>query len=255
MTRLPRTEILDKSKYFHILTCGLVRENVFKEDNLKRFYVNAMAEKAADMGVSVLAYVVMDNHSHLMVTAEDANVVPEFMRRLNTTYAKFFNRIKNRSGYVFKGRYDSEPLLTAEQVESCITFVHNNPCAAGVELFSADYPFSSAKSYMFGEGIADIEAVKKLFGEVPELTSYQKEKYDFLEQKPNEDCDTVLMELIQKFRITDKYALQDPEILKAAIYELQSRCGVSLRDVAVLLGIDREKIRRTALKMKEQKAL
>ena len=63
------------------------------------------------------------------------------------------------------------------------------------------------------------------------------------------------MELIQKFRITDKYALQDPEILKAAIYELQSRCGVSLRDVAVLLGIDREKIRRTALKMKEQKAL
>ncbi len=252
MTRLPRTEILDKSEYFHILTCGLTRENVFKADNLKRFYVNTMAEKAADMHVSVLAYCVMDNHSHLIVTAKDKNAVPEFMRRLNTTYAKFYNRIKNRSGYVFKGRYDSEPLTGLDQIESCITFVHNNPCAAGIELFSADYPFSSAKSYMFGEGVADVKAVEALFGEVPELTSYQKEKFDFLEQKPNEDCDTVLMELIHKFRITDKYALQDPEILKAAIYELQSRCGVSLRDVAVLLGIDREKIRRTALKMKQQ---
>jgi len=57
------------------------------------------------------------------------------------------------------------------------------------------------------------------------------------------------MDLIRRFNITDKAALQDPELLKTIIYELQTRSGVSLRDVAVLVGLDREKIRRTAKKI------
>ncbi len=250
MTRLPRNKIMEGISYFHILTSGLPRENIFKEDNIKRFYLNTLAEKAADMGVSVLAYCVMDNHSHLVVTAKNTADIPEFMRRLNTTYAKFYNRIKNRNGYVFKGRYESEPLADKDMTENCINFVHYNPCVAKMENFAADYPYSSARNYRFGNGLADLAAVEKLFGKVPEISEFVSKEYDFLEEKPNEDCDTVLLDLIHRYKITDKRILQDPEVLMAAIYELQSRCGVSLRDVAYILGIDREKVRRTALKMK-----
>ena len=59
----------------------------------------------------------------------------------------------------------------------------------------------------------------------------------------------MLLDLIKRFGITDKSALQDPELLKTIIYELQTRSGVSLRDVAILVGLDREKIRRTAKKI------
>lgn len=86
---------------------------------------------------------------------------------------------------------------------------------------------------------------------MPELSSYggSTDEYKFKEAKPYENCDDVLMDLIRRFNITDKAALQDPELLKTIIYELQTRSGVSLRDVAVLVGLDREKIRRTAKKI------
>jgi hypothetical protein len=174
--------------------------------------------------------------------------IPEFMRRLNTTYAKFYNRIKTRSGYVFKGRYESEALNTVEDVLDCINFVHNNPVVMKLESFSADYPFSSASSYMFGGGIVDGDAIMALFGDVPPLSSSPSKGF-YKEEKPSEDCDKVLIDLIRKYRITQKSVLQDPEILGAVIKEIQARSGVSLRDVAVLLGLDREKVRRTAKKM------
>lgn len=250
MTRLPRAEALAGYKYFHILTSGIGRSNIFIDDSAKRFYINTVEEKKNDMGVSVLAYCVMNNHSHLVIAANDSVTVSEFMRRVNTTYAKFCNRRYNRSGYVFKGRYSCQPLTDEAMLDSCITFVHNNPCAAKIEYTSQDYPFSSARGYLFNTGIVDFKMLKSVFGRVPELSSYAKGHYDFIEEKPNEDCDAVLIELIHRYNIRNKCVLQDPEILQAAIAELQARCGVSLRDVAVILGIDREKVRRTALKMK-----
>ncbi|UKI14371.1 MAG: hypothetical protein L6V85_10015 [Clostridiales bacterium] len=33
----------------------------------------------------------MQNHSHLIVTSDDVQNISEFMRRVNTTYAKFFS--------------------------------------------------------------------------------------------------------------------------------------------------------------------
>ena len=97
----------------------------------------------------------------------------------------------------------------------------------------------------------DYKELKRLFKKVPELSSYggSTDEYKFKEAKPYENCDDVLMDLIRRFNITDKAALQDPELLKTIIYELQTRSGVSLRDVAVLVGLDREKIRRTAKKI------
>ena len=203
------------------------------------------------MGVSVLAYCVMQNHSHLIVTSDDVQNISEFMRRVNTTYAKFFNRINGRSGYVFNGRYESDALKTPDEILAAIYFVHNNPVKARVAVNSGEYLYSSAKDYLNQLSFIDYKELKRLFKKVPELSSYggSTDEYKFKEAKPYENCDDVLMDLIRRFNITDKAALQDPELLKTIIYELQTRSGVSLRDVAVLVGLDREKIRRTAKKI------
>ena len=104
MTRVARGSIFSGAKHFHVLTDGLPGLDVFREPNMKNFYLVTVEEKAKDTGVSVLAYCVMQNHSHLIVTSDDVQNISEFMRRVNTTYAKFFNRINGRSGYVFNGR-------------------------------------------------------------------------------------------------------------------------------------------------------
>ena len=181
----------------------------------------------------------------------DVQNISEFMRRVNTTYAKFFNRINGRSGYVFNGRYESDALKTPDEILAAIYFVHNNPVKARVAVNSGEYLYSSAKDYLNQLSFIDYKELKRLFKKVPELSSYggSTDEYKFKEAKPYENCDDVLMDLIRRFNITDKAALQDPELLITIIYELQTRSGVSLRDVAVLVGLDREKIRRTAKKI------
>lgn len=251
MTRVARGSIFSGAKHFHVLTDGLPGLDVFREPNMKNFYLITVEEKAKDTGVSVLAYCVMQNHSHLIVTSDDVQNISEFMRRVNTTYAKFFNRINGRSGYVFNGRYESDALKTPDEILAAIYFVHNNPVKARVAVNSGEYLYSSAKDYLNQLSFIDYKELKRLFKKVPELSSYGgiTDEYKFKEAKPYENCDDVLMDLIRRFNITDKAALQDPELLKTIIYELQTRSGVSLRDVAVLVGLDREKIRRTAKKI------
>lgn len=251
MTRIARGNIFGDAKHFHILSDGLPGLEVFSEPNMKNFYLATVEEKAKDTNVSVLAYCVMKNHSHLVVTAADNNDISEFMRRLNTTYAKFFNRIQGRSGYVFNGRYESDALKDKDEILAAIYFVHNNPVRAHVAVNSGEYLYSSAKDYISQlSSFVDYDELKRLFRRVPELSSFAATNdYKFKEAKPYEDCDQVLIDLIKRFNITDKRALQDPELLKTVIYELQVRSGVSLRDVAVLVGLDREKIRRTAKKI------
>lgn len=250
MTRVARGSIFGDAKHFHVLTDGLPGLEVFREPNMKNFYLVTVEEKAADTGVSVLAYCVMQNHSHLVVTSENPAAISEFMRRVNTTYAKFFNRIKGRSGYVFNGRYESDPLPDADAILAAIYFVHNNPVRARIAVNSGEYLYSSAKDYLNQMSFIDYKELKRLFGKIPELSSFHNTSdYKFKEAKPYENCDNVLLDLIKRFGITDKSALQDPELLKTIIYELQTRSGVSLRDVAILVGLDREKIRRTAKKI------
>lgn len=250
MTRVARGSIFGDAKHFHILTAGLPDLEVFKEANMKNFYLAAAEEKAKDTGVSVLAYCVMQNHSHLVVTSDDPSNVSEFMRRLNTTYAKFYNRIRGRNGYVFNGRYESDALKDNDEILAAIYFVHNNPVKEKAAVNSGEYLYGSAKDYLNGLSFIDYDELRRLFKKVPELSSFGNHgEYKFKEARPNEDCDEVLLDLIKRFNIKDKLALQDPELLKTVIYELQTRSGVSLRDVAVLVGLDREKIRRTAKKI------
>ncbi|MEG1613807.1 MAG: transposase [Clostridia bacterium] len=249
MTRVARSSLFEDAMHFHILSEGLQGLEIFNAQNMKNFYLATVEEKARDLNVSVLAYCVMDNHSHLVVSSEDTSNISEFMRRLNTTYAKFYNRISGRNGYVFDGRYESDSLQNNDEVLGAIYFVHNNPIKARVATNSSEYMFSSAKDYLNSLSFIDYNEIKRLFKKIPELSSFSHGDYDFHEARPNEDCDKVLLDLIRKFNITDKKALQDPELLRTVIYELQTRSGVSLRDVAVLVGLDREKIRRTAKKI------
>jgi putative transposase len=50
------------------------------------------------------AYCLMTNHYHLLVETADGNLA-KGMRELNGVYTQRFNRIHQRVGHVFQGRY------------------------------------------------------------------------------------------------------------------------------------------------------
>ncbi len=55
-----------------------------------------------DSNFILYAYCIMDNHSHLIIKEED-QTLSEIMKRINISYANYFNRKYDRVGHVFQG--------------------------------------------------------------------------------------------------------------------------------------------------------
>ena len=72
------------------------------------------------------AYVVMDNHLHLLVETPQPNLSLG-MRQLNGLYAQWFNRRHNRSGHVFGGRFKSISVGGDAQFLQSARYVVLNP--------------------------------------------------------------------------------------------------------------------------------
>jgi REP element-mobilizing transposase RayT len=68
--------------------------------------LNAVGEMSERFDIDIFAYVLMDNHYHLLVRTRRANL-KKAMHWFGTTYTQRFNRRHFRSGHLFQGRYKS----------------------------------------------------------------------------------------------------------------------------------------------------
>jgi hypothetical protein len=87
----------------------------------------------------------MSNHYHLLIETPDANLSLG-MRHLNGVYTQAMNRLHNRSGHIFQGRFKA--LLVQKQsylLELC-RYIVLNPVAAGMVESPEAWPWSSFKA-------------------------------------------------------------------------------------------------------------
>ena len=92
---------------YHIVARGLDRQVIFHDHADYNRYLNLLHKKVKETGASLLGYCLMDNHVHLLINEENANI-SDFMRSVGVGYAWWFNRKYDRSGYLFQNRFHSE---------------------------------------------------------------------------------------------------------------------------------------------------
>ena len=80
--------------------------------------------------VRLHAFVLMDNHYHLMIELTEANL-SRAMQWLNVSYSVWFNRRYTRSGHLFQGRFKSVVVDPTEWGLSLSRYVHLNPVRVG----------------------------------------------------------------------------------------------------------------------------
>ena len=81
------------------------------------------------------------------------------------------------------------------------------------------------------------------FGEVPSVKDFQG---NFLEDdcEGKIDFDDALEEAMRELHIEDKKQLAKDEMLKKFVIAVQEKTKISLRELSLRLGINRERIRR-----------
>jgi len=80
---------------------------------------------------SCFGWVLMANHFHLIVQTLGGDL-SRLMRRLNTGLAVRFNLRHDRVGFLLQNRFRSRLVLSDEDLQGLVRYVHANPWKAGL---------------------------------------------------------------------------------------------------------------------------
>ena len=134
---------------YHLLSRGNEQRDIFEDQKDRNLFLDTIGEFSERFEIHVFAYVMMDNHYHLLVRTRHANL-KKAMHWFGTTYAQRFNRRHFRSGHLFQGRYKSILVQNDAYMLQLSYYIHRNPLRAGIVKRLTDYRWSSYRSYAYG---------------------------------------------------------------------------------------------------------
>jgi putative transposase len=146
MARLPRLTLAGYPH--HVIQRGNNRQPIFASAADRQCLLDTLAETAAQFKVAVHAYVLMDNHFHLLATPEAADGLPQMMQALGRSYVRYFNARQGRSGTLWEGRYKSTLIQTERYLLACMVYIDLNPVRAGLVASPRDFAWSSHGHYV-----------------------------------------------------------------------------------------------------------
>jgi putative transposase len=124
MARPVRIEI--PGGWYHVSGRGNERRRVFADDKDRVRFVELLTEWVKRFGLRLHAYVLMDNHYHLLVETPQANLSPA-MQWLGVSYTMWFNRRHGRVGHLFQGRFKAMVLEAETAALEVSRYLHLNP--------------------------------------------------------------------------------------------------------------------------------
>jgi REP element-mobilizing transposase RayT len=168
MARKARVEFA--GALYHVIDRGDRREPIFQDDIDRERFLKTLGEACARTGWIIHAWVLMNNHYHLMLETPEPNLVAG-MRWFQTTMTIRYNRRHRISGHLFQGRYKAVVVDPEERGYSVILsdYIHLNPVRAGLvglEDRLVDYRWSSYPSYVRAAGRPAWFAAERVMGEL-----------------------------------------------------------------------------------------
>mgnify|MGYP000879195375 CR=1 FL=1 len=250
--------IISETGIYHVMTRGNNKDNIFVDREDKEKYLNILRKKKAESNFIIYAYCIMTNHSHLIIK-EDEEDLSDIMRKVNTSYAIYFNKKYDRVGYVFQDRYKSETIEDDSYLLTAIRYVHNNPINAMMVKKCEDFPWSSYNYYIGKkkDNLVDVEFVLSLFSEdtfrsIELFKKFSNEPNDdiFIDickigEKPDIEGYYEAKEFIKRYLKAENLTLKDLKdsknkaIRNDLILYLRKSSDLSIRDIAKLLDLGR----------------
>lgn len=149
MPRQPRVDLARIPQ--HVVQRGNDRQPCFFEDRDRVRYLQDLREISRLHECALHAYVLMENHVHLLMTPTAPGQVSRVMQALGRRYVRYVNERHHRSGTLWEGRYKACPVADDEHLLRCQRYVELNPVRARIVSDPADYRWSSCRQSALGE--------------------------------------------------------------------------------------------------------
>lgn len=133
----------------HVIQRGNRNQKVFFTSLDKDIYIDILAHYCQKEKVEIWCYCLMDNHVHLIAAPHHA---PSLSRAIGETHKKYTWIINSRNewkGFLWQGRFLSYP-IDDNYLYKWVRYIERNPVRAALVPRAEDYPWSSARSHVFG---------------------------------------------------------------------------------------------------------
>lgn len=183
-----------KEFYYHVYNRGNRKENIFVQGRDYVRFLDRVKAYKSKFGIAILCYCLMPNHFHFLLKQETETPITNFMLRLCTSHAKYFNIKYEQVGSLFQGPFKAKVIETDEYLLQLSRYIHRNPFSTpGVEL--ASYRWSSYAAYLNNEqnGVVDPSYILGYFATKNPSGDYKNfTEHDFKREEIGDIKDLIL---------------------------------------------------------------
>jgi len=170
------------------------------DDTDYRAYLRRLALYRERYDVTLYAYCLMPNHVHLLART-GVTPLAKFMQGLQQSYTQRFNRVHEKVGHVFQGRYRAIVCDSDEYLLTLVRYIHLNPVRASLAPDPGTYRYSRHQVLLTGQPTALLDP-QPVLGLLGGPTAYAR----FMQDGANEG------------RQPGLYAMRDQQILGARAF-------------------------------------
>ncbi len=182
---MPPRKIWDQygMNFMTLTVCGWI--DIFSRKAYKDMIVESLRYCQENKGLHINGYVIMSNHIHLLVCAENDNgdlssIIRDFKKHTSKEIIKMINEIPesrrdwllelfrkfanedsdNKNYKVWQGTNHPTLLWSLKHMWTNLAYIHNNPVKAGYVNDPCDYVYSSAITYQDeSKGLLNIDRI------------------------------------------------------------------------------------------------
>ena len=133
----------------HLMQIGNNRQAIFVDDEDRQAWCSHLREASLVARVDIHAYVLLDNHVHLLATPrESAEGLSTMMQSLGRRYVAAFNRRHARSGTLWEGRFRAALVDPDDSLLPCMRYIDSHAQRSGLCAEPADYAWSSCAHHL-----------------------------------------------------------------------------------------------------------
>jgi putative transposase len=135
-------------KFYHLTHRCHNREFLFKFARDRNQYRQLLWSSVRNFPITVFAYCVTSNHTHVLVRSASETAVSQLMQETEGEFAQSYNRRKARSGAFWGDRHHCTMIEEGPHLWNGMVYIELNMVRAGVVSHPAQWPWCSYSEWM-----------------------------------------------------------------------------------------------------------
>ena len=147
-----RPKHLKQDNSFYFFTAKTVGGQWFlRPDKYKELLWEIIKEKTKKFAFDLIAYVILNNHYHLIIRITNADQISKFIGEINGASAHAINKTDDATNRKIWWNYYDHVIRGETDFFKHLNYIHQNPIKHGISK-TLTYPFSSYDSWMRKKG-------------------------------------------------------------------------------------------------------